>query len=165
MGQNAINPFPSALSLLNFASANVPYTPGSTSYQEIGKVTSGAAQAYQVGVGQHTGRESALGRLKCNLFDTSTTPVQITGMLRLDVEDGNGRVVGTVWQHRTEDLQTSATDPRQWYPLPLSGALVGPNYSLVLKLMADAGAGNGTLNYSSAGAFLMDVTEFTVTQS
>lgn len=155
--------YPGSKVLKDFISANTAYKTGT--FTDLGNVTMGALQGLQVGRGAHTGQESAVGRAWASLYDTSATPVAVSGRVQLFIYDPNGVPVagGLVMNERTEALALPASDVRQGaLPLPLRTPKVYPNYSLHLLLNVDTGLGDsGTLSLSGS-KFYADTTEYTL---
>ena len=105
-------------------------------YTQIGQVVCPAGTALQMGVGHHTGQDNAVGRIYMQL--QSATPTLITGDFRIDVQDPQNRTKDTIFQTRSELLNTSATDRREQYPFPEIGTIIGRDWSFVLMVKADA---------------------------
>ena len=164
MGYTTKASYPSAYNLGAFMAGNVPIVAGQ--YVELGRVTMGAQAGVQVGAGTSAGQDSANGRMFAVLKDSTASPgVAVAGYVRMDVHDSNDTPIATIFEKRTEDLNTSTSDRRQMYPLPTTGNVIGPNYALVLKFKADAGAvGNGNVGLANSSA-LFDVTKYTLALS
>ncbi|MHB2020329.1 MAG: hypothetical protein ACYCW6_25615 [Candidatus Xenobia bacterium] len=156
--------YPGAKVLKDFISANAAYVAGT--YTDIGNIAMGALQSLQVGRGTHTGQQSAIGRMYAKLEDTSTTPVSLSGRVRLQVYDPNGVPVanGLLLDERTEAIAEPASglNRNEMFPLPLRGSLLAPNYSLHLLINIDKSLGDdGTLSQSGSALYL-DTTEYTL---
>lgn len=105
-------------------------------YTQIGSVVCPAGTALQMGVGVHTGQDNAVGRIYMQL--QTSVPAVITGDFRIDVQDPQNRTKDTIFQTRSELLNTSATDRREQYPFPEISAIIGRDWSFVLMFKADA---------------------------
>lgn len=122
-------------------------------YTQMGLVTAAAGTALQMGVGHHTGQDNAVGRAYMQL--QTSTPTLITGNFRIDVLDPQGRTKDTIFQTRSELLNTSSTDRREQYPFPEIATIIGRDWSFALTFNADAAA---TISTGNSAALLSGTT-------
>ena len=142
------NPFSSALTRADFipdAVASVVCPAGR--FTELGRFIIVAGVAIALGHGELAGQDAAHGRIFADIRDAGTTPgLVINGLLRFDIHTPQDFVERTLWQERTENLRTSATDRQQQIPMPIIPDVVGEDWFLVMKFRPDATATVGRAN-------------------
>lgn len=151
------NPFPHAYTRADFIPANVATT--TNRFFELGRVTIPAGIAVALGFGELEGQDSSRGRIFMDLRDSTALPgVIIDGLIRFDLHTPQDFVERTIYQERTENLRTSATDRTQQSPMPIIPDVVGEDWAIVLKVRTDAAVTIGATNT----ILLVSATQFEV---
>lgn len=131
-------------------------TPTTTTYVEMGRYTVSAGQGVVMGYGNRKGQDDAEGRAFAKLQDA--TPAVLNGYVRFDVHDASDRPRHTLWEGRTEVLNTSATDRRQQVPFAAMFKALPQDWSIVMKFKGDA----ATAVVKANSTVLVDYTNLTV---
>lgn len=138
------SPFPTSLNTSQvITSATVALVAGQM--VEIGRFTVQAGVGLTLGQGAAEGQDSAIGRIYANF--RNTTPADVNGMFRIDVENASKRVVKTIFERRSEQLRTDVADRRKQIPFPQIKGIAGEDVSYVFRFMADAA---GTLSQAQS---------------
>ncbi|MEM5815874.1 MAG: hypothetical protein QXL14_02385 [Candidatus Aenigmatarchaeota archaeon] len=125
-------------------------------WNTIGTFVVPAQQKYRFGYGNPQAPENQ-GYLYVDLKDTSATPVQIEGTIRLVYSDASGLRKQVIFEERTNVLRGSATDRRQMKPLPeapcglRADGWAGEDDRLIIELRPDATA---TLSYNNSTIYI-----------
>lgn len=145
--------FRSAFNLANFNSpATVALVAGSI--VRLGEYKVQAGELICNGFGEQTGQDNAVGRVFMKLMDTTATPVQIHGMVRLSVYSPQNRPLLILSEHRTEILASGETDRSLQTPYPEDVNWIQEDKKLVLEFIPDT-----TATFSKANSkVLMDMT-------
>lgn len=143
---NIRNPFSHAYNKNNLISAaTVVCTAGQ--FTELGRVVVPAGVAIALGFGELEGQDGARGRFFLDMRDNATAPgVVSNGLVRFDLHSPQDFVERTIYQERTENLRTSATDRTQQAPMPIIPDVVGEDWAIVLKYRPDATVTVGQVN-------------------
>lgn len=149
-----INPYRSALTAADLLDADTACVAGK--FVEVGRYTVPAGMAICLGYGGLAGQDQAEGRIYSKLQKAG--PAAVPGMVRLVLLDPQDRPVETLFEARTEQLETSATDRTQQMPFPEHPAKFGEDWTLSFQLKGDAA---DTVDVSICTLF-MEVTTFTV---
>lgn len=84
-------------------------------YQKVGEYVLKAGEEIELGYG-NGGQESAQGRIFVKLMDTTATPVEITGTVRIMALTAQDIPLGVLFEARTESLNANATDRTKQIP-------------------------------------------------
>lgn len=133
-------------------------TPTTTTWTELGRYTVTAGQGIMLGYGNRSGQDDAEGRAFTKL--QSSVPAVLNGYVRFDIHDPSDRPRATLWEGRTEVLNTSATDRRQQVPFPVRNPALPENWAVVLKFKGDA----ATAVSKADSTVTVDYTNMTVSQ-
>lgn len=151
-----MNPFRSAMKTLDFMSADVAVIAGE--WYTLGKFTCPAGVGKAIGYGPGRGQAEAEGRIYADFRDNAVAPgAVINGMIRIEAWDPQDRVERVLFEARTEQLRTSATDRTQQLAFPERIPGISKDWKLALRFKADA---NVTVSRTNT-VLLMDVTEYT----
>lgn len=152
------NTFHNMYTLDQFMSADVGVT--QDKWVELGYYEVVPGQELSPGYGQQADQQNAVGRIYAQFKDNQATPAEVKGRLRLSVYSHQDQPMnnGIVFELRTEQLSTSATDRRLQIPFPRWIGDISAFKRLKLEFKADATATIAKAN----STMLMDVTDMTV---
>lgn len=108
-------------------------------WNKIGDFLVPAQNAYRFGYGTPSQPDNQ-GYIYIELKDTSATPVEVKGKIRLAVADYNERTIINVFEEREEVLHGSMTDRKLMKPLPDTGVEATEDMRLQIWLLPDANA-------------------------
>lgn len=121
-------------------------------FVNIGEYKVSAGEEIILGFGQQSGQENAQGRLFGKL--QNSTPTEIKGVLRLVVMTNQDIPLATLFEGRTEALNSSATDRTKQIPFPQMSVGAGQDKKIVLQFKADSAS---TISLANT-TILMDIT-------
>lgn len=127
---------------------------------QIGTLTVPDGVAYALGYGGLIGQDSAAGRIYADL--NNTVPADLTGDVRFELRNPRDEVVRTLFECRTEQLRTSATDRTQQLPFPIVPIQIGENWRIVIMFRDDAAGTTFDQTPGSASPLVMDITVWPV---
>lgn len=143
---NIRNPFSHAYTKDNFISAATVTCPVGQ-FTELGRVVIPAGVAVALGFGELEGQDASRGRFFLDMRDSSAAPGVVSqGLVRFDLHSPQDFVERTIYQERTENLRTSATDRTQQAPMPIIPDVVGEDWAIVFKYRPDAAVTVGRVN-------------------
>jgi hypothetical protein len=125
-------------------------------WNTIGTFTVPAQQKYRFGYGNPKEPDNQ-GYLYVDLKDTSATPVQIEGIIRLVYSDASGLKKQVIFEDRTNRLRGSTVDKKLMIPLPETPCGLRPDSyaseddKLLIELKPDASA---TLSYANSTIYI-----------
>jgi len=108
-------------------------------WNKIGDFIVPAQNEYRFGYGSPN-QPANQGYVYIFLKDTSATPVEVTGKVRLAVADYNERDVKNVFEEREEVLHGDLSDKNKMKPLPDTGVTAREDMRLQIYLMPDSNA-------------------------
>lgn len=126
-------PYRTALKMSDFGSADKVMT--QNVWEQVGSYTVPAGHAIALGYGGLVGQDSANGRI---YFDPNTiVPADIAGSVRIAVHNARDEFVRILFEARTEQLRTSATDRQQQLPFPLIPMRVWQDWKIIVYIRND----------------------------
>lgn len=132
----------SALIASDFQSADVLCTAGQ--YTEFGRYVIGSGRYVTLGWGYLASQSDADGRIYFN--PETTVAAAMTGTLLISVFTPEDRHFMDLFEDRTENLFTSATDRTKQLPFPETGEGYGKDWILKLFFKPDA---TGTIDFGT----------------
>jgi hypothetical protein len=127
----------------------------SGTFIKLGERKVEAGEMLTIGYGSQAGQTDAVGRFYLSLKDTTATPVQLHGKVRLSVYSPQNRPLRILGEYRTETLLSGGTADRSLNtPLPENFTWLSEDKKLVLEFQSDT---NATLSQANSD-MLMDIT-------
>lgn len=127
-------------------------------YVEIASITIQQGEEIAFGWGLYGTQQDATGRAFANLYDTTATPVQLNGKLRIQVTDMNDNLVYYVGEWDLTKLRVGSADVRQRkaFPLQKQGAGFGRKIKVFFKSTTTAtlSRANSTMEFDIAKKYV-----------
>lgn len=114
-------------------------------FTEIARRTIQAGELIAIGNSVDAGQNDSTGRIFAKLMDTTATPVEMQGTVRIWVHDASDQPIYKVFEGHTSELSATQANRITWRVLPQGTVWAKENSSFVVSFKPDSVAGTTSI--------------------